>query len=68
MHNLQSENMNNVVEVILLVILCASIHCRGCVLVLVLVKWSMYICKASFEKVQLEQSEEFEGNEGSEPW
>ena len=42
-HNLQSENMSNVVEVILLVILCASIHCRGCVLVLVLVKWSIYM-------------------------
>ena len=29
---------------------------------------NVYVCKASFEKVQLEQSEEFEGNEGSEPW
>ena len=65
--------MDNVVDVMLLVISCASIHCGGCVLVLVLGNcqspWRfIFIRKASFEKVQLEQSEEFEGNEGSEPW
>ena len=63
--------MNIVVDVMLLVILCVSIHCVGCVLVLLLVNDHdvryLYV-KLLLKKVQLEQSEEFEGNAGSEPW
>ena len=70
MRNLQSEKMDNIAEVMLLVILCASIHCGGCVLVLVLFNdhcISYLYVMLLLKKVQLEQSEEFEGNAGSEP-